>query len=191
MEQRLKRRFQAVSLQPAAAVKMVIHRYKTYAEERKYPGYVIPHFQVITPETGKVFYQDALDIPASGLFQHFPDSRAFKIFPLQPSSQNSRMSALSSSGVRLMNADRRLRWFAMLSDSNFVECPVSESSLEIRRYMAAVSLVETVPAPAAPVLSAFIMMCVPFLFQSLRKLPELILPSETDGNAFICMDLNA
>ena len=80
MEQRLKRRFQAVSLQPAAAVKMVIHRYKTYAEERKYPGYVIPHFQVITPETGKVFYQDALDIPASGLFQHFPDSRAFKIF---------------------------------------------------------------------------------------------------------------
>ena len=79
----------------------------------------------------------------------------------------------------------------MLSDSNFVECPVSESSLEIRRYMAAVSLVETVPAPAAPVLSAFIMMCVPFLFQSLRKLPELILPSETDGNAFICMDLNA
>ena len=90
-----------------------------------------------------------------------------------------------------MNADRRLRWCAMLSDSIFVERPASESSLEIRRYMAAVSLVEAVQAPAALVLSAFIMMCIPFLFQSLRKLPELILPPEADGNAFVCMDLNA
>ncbi len=36
MEQCLERCFQAVSPRPAAAVKMVIDRYKTYAEEREY-----------------------------------------------------------------------------------------------------------------------------------------------------------
>lgn len=65
---------------PAAAVKMVIDRYKSYAEEREYAGNIIPNFQIVTPKTGEVFYEYALDGTFPGLFQHFPDSRAVKIF---------------------------------------------------------------------------------------------------------------
>jgi len=85
-----------------------------------------------------------------------------------------------------MNDVSRLRWFAMLSDSVFAECPTSESSLEMRRYMAAFSF----PADV-PVLSAFIMMCSPFRLQGLHEVLELILPPEADGDPLIRMDLNA
>lgn len=110
-----------------------------------------------------------------------------KFFPLQPSSQYSRMSAFSSSGVWLMNAFRRLRWFAMLSDSVFMECLASESSLQMRKYMAAVSFL----VPASPILSEFFTLHTPFRFQCFHKFLKLVLPPEADRNAFVRMDFNA
>ena len=78
--------------------------------------------------------------PCSAFFNRARADGRSKFFPLQPSSQNSRISAFPASGIPLKKPLRRFLWFAILFDSRFAAFSISLSSSETRRYIAMVSL---------------------------------------------------
>ncbi len=61
------------------AVKTVLNRDKADAEYREYTLHKVSHFNHVAPESGKIFYKDAVDLPCPYPVEQFLDSRTLKI----------------------------------------------------------------------------------------------------------------
>ena len=69
VDQRPKRGIQTIDVKRIAAVKAVVDGNEAHAEERKHAGDVVSHSEVITAKAGKIFDQDAVDLPMPDLLQ--------------------------------------------------------------------------------------------------------------------------
>ena len=61
------------------AVKTVLNRDKADAEYREYTLHKVSYFNHVAPESGKIFYKDAVDLPCPYPVKQFLDSRTLKI----------------------------------------------------------------------------------------------------------------